>query len=197
MGAFLSTSACHAAQEKLSHVLFLQKDQCWHIFARMISTTLLEGENAGAEDPVVTLAIFHLGSLQSGSSLFLYLRCLLTFAAHQVCPGVLSFRLVLHMTGKFIGAKAVPKHSKHEQFKNLISEQKANWTQACSWLTCYTLARVGRGPDAKDFLINIWNFVTLKNFLCNNHDWVETNVKESVKSSLMSRVKCTESSPPV
>lgn len=86
MGAFLSTSACHAAQEKLSHVLFLQKDQCWHIFARMISTTLLEGENAGAEDPVVTLAIFHLGSLQSSSSLFLYLHCLLTFAAHQVCP---------------------------------------------------------------------------------------------------------------
>lgn len=122
----MSTSACHAAEEKLSHVLFLQKDQGWHIFARMISTTLLECENVGAEDPVVTLAIFHLGSLQSSSSLFLYPSCLLTFAVHQVCPGVLSFRLVLHMTDKFMGAKAITKHSKHGQFKNQIPEQKEN-----------------------------------------------------------------------
>lgn len=70
----MSTSACHAAKEILSHVLFLQKDQAWQIFARMISIALLEGENVSAEDPVVTQAMLHLHLLQSSSSLLLYPR---------------------------------------------------------------------------------------------------------------------------
>lgn len=82
----------------------------------MISIALLEGENVSAEDPVATLAMLHLHLLQSSSSLLLYLRGLLEFAAYEVCPGVLSFRLVLHRTDKFMGTKAIPKYSKHIQF---------------------------------------------------------------------------------
>lgn len=61
----MSTSACHAAEEILSLVLFLQKDQAWQIFTRMINTALLEAENIGAEDPVATLATFHLAGFAS------------------------------------------------------------------------------------------------------------------------------------
>lgn len=109
----MSTSACQAAEQKLSRVLFLQKDQSWQIFARMISPVLLEGENISAEDPVATLAILHLDLLLSSSSLLLGRpRDLLAFAAHPVCHGVLPFRLVLHRTDKFTGTKDIPKHSK-------------------------------------------------------------------------------------
>lgn len=52
--------------------------------ARMISITLLEGENVGAKDPVVTPDIIEQGFLQSNSGWFLYPRCLVVFGTHQV-----------------------------------------------------------------------------------------------------------------
>lgn len=93
----------------------------------MISTALLEGENTDAEDPVATLATFHVAGLASEQFFPVAVsRSLLAFATHQVCPGVLSFRLVFDRTDKFMGTKAIPKHNEHRQFYNQIPEQEKN-----------------------------------------------------------------------
>lgn len=88
----------------------------------MISTTLLEGENVGAE--VATLALFHLWLLQSSSSLLLYLRNLLAFAAHQVCPGVLSFRIMLRRADKFLGSKTLQSTVNTDNLKTKLLNKK-------------------------------------------------------------------------
>lgn len=80
----------------------------------------MEGENVGAEDPVVTLDMFQQGLLQSSAALFLYPRCLLAFGAYQVRPWGLSFSLLLPKTDKFTGAKATPKHSKQGQSRDSL-----------------------------------------------------------------------------
>lgn len=130
----MPTSACHGAEEKLSHVLFLQKDQIFgkewlalqcKFLQEWLALPFWRMKILVLKIQWPNLAMLHLHLLQSSSSL-LYPRGLLAFAANQVCPGVLSLQLVLHRTDKFMGTKAIPKHSEYGQFQNQIPEQKKN-----------------------------------------------------------------------
>lgn len=128
----MPTSACHGAEEKLPHVLFLQKDQIFgkewlalqcKFLQEWLALPFWRMKILVLKIQWPNLAMLHLHLLQSSSSL-LYPRGLLAFAANQVCPGVLSLQLVLHRTDKFMAQRPFQSTVNMDNFKTKFLNKK-------------------------------------------------------------------------
>lgn len=97
------------------------------IFARMVSTPLLEDENISAENPVAKSS--HASPAFASEQFFpVVSQRSISICSKSGVPWSLVSPTGVTQDRQVYGTKAIPKHSEYGQFQNQIPEQKKNWT---------------------------------------------------------------------